>query len=60
MQRSKRGALSKSQNWSAGPWPNQSFCPRNELNPRDFAGKTSPSRIPFRMLRTWLDSFDLK
>ena len=39
MQRSKRGALSKSQNWSAGPWPNQSFCQRNKLYPRDFAGK---------------------
>ena len=26
IQRSKLGALSKSQNWSAGPWPDQSFC----------------------------------
>ena len=60
MQRSKLGALSKSQNWSAGSWPNQSFCQRNKLYPRDFAGKAFPSCIPFRILLIWLDSFDLK
>ena len=60
MQRSKLGALSKSQNWSAGSWPNQSFCERNKLYPRDFAGKAFPSCIPFRVLLIWLDSFDLK
>ena len=60
MQRSKLGALSKSQNWSAGSWPNQSFCERNKLYPRDFAGKAFPSCIQFRILLIWLDSFDLK
>ena len=60
MQRSKLGALSKSQNWSAGSWPNQSFCERNKLYPRGFAGKAFPSCILFRVLLIWLDSFDLK
>ena len=60
MQRSKLGALSKNHNWSAGPWPDQSFYQRNKLNPRDFAGETYPSCILFRILLVWLDTFDLK
>ena len=32
-------ALSKSQNWPAGPWPHQSFWHSNELFQRVFAKK---------------------
>ena len=35
--------LSTSQNWPAGPWPDQSFCKWNRLFPRVFAEKQKPS-----------------
>ena len=69
-------ALSKSQNWPAGPWSEQSFWQSIlRLFPRVFAEKPSPSNLVPRVLsypslRTrlisfsiwlmWLDSFDWK
>ena len=53
-------ALSKSQNWPAGPWPDQTFWQWNRLFPRGFAEKTSPLSIIFRVWLIWMVSFGLK
>ena len=51
-------ALSKSQNWPARPWPNQTFWQWNMLFPRGFAEKPSPLCIIFRIWLIWMVSFD--
>ena len=53
----KLRVLSKSQNWPAEPWLDQSFWQSNRLFPRVFAEKASPSSILFRIWLMWLDSF---
>ena len=49
---------SKSQNWPAGPWPDQSFRQWNRLFPRVLAENPSPWCIVFRIWLFWLDNFD--
>ena len=51
-------ALSKSQNWPAGPWPHRSFWKWNRLFPWVFDEKRFPSCILFGIWLIWLDSFD--
>ena len=51
-------ALSKSQNWPARPWPNQTFWQWNMLFPRGFAEKPSPLCIIVRIWLIWMVSFD--
>ena len=47
-------ALSQSQNWLAGPWPDWSFWQWNRLLPRVFAKKPFPSSMLFRISLTEL------
>ena len=48
-------ALSQSQNWPAGPWPDQSFWQKNKLFTRVFAEN---HLLTIRIWLIWLDSLD--
>ena len=52
-------ALSKSQNWPAGSWPDQTFW-QNRLFPRGFAEQPSTLCIIFRNWLIWIVSFAYK
>ena len=54
------GALSKSQNWPAGPWPDRTFWRWNRLFLRGLAEKPSPLCIIFWIWLIWMVSFDEK
>ena len=51
-------ALSKSQNWPAGPWSDKSLWQRKKHFSESFCWKQSLSYKLFRIWLIWLDSFD--
>ena len=51
-------ALSISQNWPAGPWPDQAFWQWNRRFPRGFAEKPSPLSIMCRIWLLWMVNVD--
>ena len=57
---SKLTALSISQNWPAGPWPDPAFWQWNRRFPRGFAEKPSPLSIMCRIRLLWMVNVDSK